>query len=89
MQYGMPRNFRAPRAREDNKGGPTKKKFGMKKFGLRLKTNRKHLWSRRLTWTHWYKKEVDRDEAYKHYVNQKQWFDQNKPEYKTVEKIER
>lgn len=89
----MPKNFRAPRAREDNKGGPTKKKFGLKKFGVRLTDARRMFFRWRAlsksVHTLWYKKEKGRDEAYNHFKKQRQWLDPVKLEYKKVEKVSR
>jgi hypothetical protein len=92
MQYGMPRNFRAPRAREDNKQsarGFKRHPKGKKKFGLEL-TMCQHSWmwgtNRR---NQWYATAKGRDEAYKRLKNQRQWFYPDRFYYLTVQKIER
>lgn len=88
MQHGSPQNSRMTRPREDKNHPHTKRKTGLKKFGLRLTTTRSRWW-RTTTWTRWYKKEASRDEAHRHYKIQRMWNDQNKFEYEKVEKLER
>lgn len=89
MEYGRPKNPRLMPTREDNKGGPVRKRFGRKRFGVRL-THRKILWRKRdMVWTQWYHKEAGRDTAYKHYKIMPMWLDQNRLEFAKVEKVDR
>ena len=88
MLYGMPRNFRAPRAREDNRQtakGFKRHQKGTKKFGLALTCN-----CRWIKGTHhqWYQTEGGRDDAYKRLKKQTIWFSQ-KLYYTKIRKITR
>ncbi len=90
LEYGTPKNPRLMPAREDNNSGPVRKKFGKKRFGVRL-THRHMIWrmKRNIVWTQWYKKEAGRDQAYKHYKTQRRWLRPDELEFTKVEKIER
>ena len=87
MQYGTPKNSRQKPTQESGRSGPVKKKFGKKKFGLRL-----YSWSQ--WWgsynrTKWYKTKSARNDAYRVLRDQREWWRGCELVYDKVEKIER